>query len=74
MFGRQEGCGEADTLSMEAQLQGWVHTQALLSGGMASLAPASACFKVDEMTLATWEKQAGSSREEFLSKLMLPSF
>lgn len=36
--------------------------------------PASACFKVDEMALATRDQQAGSSTDEFLHKLMLPSF
>lgn len=45
-----------------------------LSGGIASLSPASACFKVDEMALATRDQQAGSSTDEFLRKLMLPSF
>lgn len=54
------------------QLWGWLHRHAHLPGGMAS--PTPACFKVGEMTLAAREQQAGSSSEEFLSKLMLPSF
>lgn len=74
MLGMEELCGEADTLSVEAQLQGWVCMHAHLSVGMAPLSPASAGFKVDEMTLATREQQTGSSSEEFLSKLTLPSF